>query len=236
MANTITIVSLGPGDPELITIKGLKKLQEADIIYSPSTLLKNGTVSSRALDILLSLGLSRDKIKLYNLPMSKDRSFAISAYDEVAQLAKANYKEGLRVAITAEGDSGIYSSSHYIIDQLKEEGFPVDKIAGVPAFISAGALAHLHIVKQEEELHIIPGIISKAELLAKLQTNTVLVLMKASQCEADIKLVLSESTNIECHYFENIGFENEFYSSDISVIHERRFPYFSLLIIKNIES
>lgn len=234
MANTITIVSLGPGDPELITVKGLKKLQEVDVIYSPSTLLKSGTVSSRALDILLSLGLSRDKIKLYNLPMSKDRSLAISAYTEVARLARADYKQGLSVAITAEGDSGIYSSSHYIIDQLKDDGLPVDKIAGVPAFISAGALAHLHIVRQEEELHIIPGIIAKEELISKLKCNTVLVLMKASQCEEDIKEALSETNDIECHYFENIGFENEFYSSDISVINERHFPYFSLLIIKNI--
>lgn len=233
MANTITIVSLGPGDPELITIKGLKTLQKADVIYSPSTLLKSGKTSSRALDILLSLELSRDKIRLYNLPMSKDRSLAISAYDAVAQLAKEDYKKGLNVAITAEGDSGIYSSSHYVIDQLKGEGLPVDKVAGVPAFISAGALAHLHIVKQEEELHIVPGIISQKELQSKLANNAVLVLMKASQCEEDIKEALANSKDIECYYFENIGFENEFYSSDIATIKDRRFPYFSLLILKN---
>lgn len=232
MANTITIVSLGPGDPELITLKGLKLLQGADVIYSPSTTLKSGKLSSRALDILVSLGIEKTKVKLYDLPMNKDRSLAIQAYNSVSDLALSDYKKGLKVVITAEGDSGFYSSSHYITDNLKQEGIEVDKIAGVPAFISAGALAHLHIVKQEEELHVVPGILTKEELLVKIEANHVVVIMKASQCESVIKEVLQDGLHAECHYFENIGFPKEFYSADPSAILERDFPYFSLLIIK----
>ena len=51
------------------------------------------------------------------------------------------------VAITAEGDSGFYSSVNYMFDKLASMGLPITTVAGVPAFIAAGAISGLHIVK-----------------------------------------------------------------------------------------
>lgn len=233
MANTITFVSLGPGDPSLITLKGLKQLQEADVIYAPSTQLKSGKVSSRAFDIITSLGVDGAKIKLFDVPMSKNREMAIQAYKEVSELVYQAYQEGLQVAISAEGDAGFYSSSHYVTESLKLKGVEVDKIPGIPAFIASGALAHLHIAKQEEELHVVPGILTLEELTHKLNAGHAVVVMKASQCEEEIKQATKEFPNAYFHYFENVGLPTEFYTQDISTILARKFPYFSLLIIKN---
>ena len=76
-------VSLGPGDPELITLKGLNALQQADVIFCPATNVAGGETKSRALDILKALPVELTKIQLYQIPMSQSRTEAIVAYDNV---------------------------------------------------------------------------------------------------------------------------------------------------------
>ena len=76
MSYPICFVSLGPGDPELITLKGLKKLRQAEIIYCPATMNKNGQLLSRAARIIEELGIGESAIRLFTLPMSKDRTEA----------------------------------------------------------------------------------------------------------------------------------------------------------------
>lgn len=73
MTYPISFVSLGPGEPELITVKGLKQLQQADIIYCPATRNKQGGVISRAADIVRALEIDKAAIRCFMLPMSKER-------------------------------------------------------------------------------------------------------------------------------------------------------------------
>ena len=95
-------VSLGPGDPELITLKALKALQKVDVIYCPATILKERVVS-RSLDIMLEVGVDRQKIELFHVPMSKERSGAEEAYLAVAKRIHDAYKNDKEVAFVAEG-------------------------------------------------------------------------------------------------------------------------------------
>ncbi len=171
MSNPITFVSLGPGDPELITLKGLKALQRADSIFCPSTVLSNGKTSSRAMDILLQLGIEQQKISLFDVPMSKNRSLAIESYGNIASAIARQQKSGQHIAVTAEGDAGFYSTVYYISEYLQAENIPV----------SCGTLANLHIVKQEEELHIVPGKLLPEELKQKLEDGNPVVIMKANE-------------------------------------------------------
>ena len=79
----ITFVSLGPGEAELITLKGLKALQAADCIFCPETPARDGRPLSRAADIMLRLDIPADHIRRFSLPMSKQRTDALNAYDQV---------------------------------------------------------------------------------------------------------------------------------------------------------
>ncbi len=232
MSDFVTFVSLGPGDAELISLKALKALQQADIILCPSTVSPVGNMLSRSRDILLELNINDSVISLFDVPMSKDRSQAILCYKEVAELIEKHYEKRLKIAVVAEGDAGFYSSTHYISDNLISKNIPTERIAGIPAFIACAALANIHIAKQEEELHIIPGIISSNDLTKRIATENSIVIMKPSQSEQAIKQAMSSIDKVEIHYFENVGIkEKEFYTQDIHEIIDRKFPYFSLLII-----
>lgn len=232
MENLISVVSLGPGEADLITIKGFKALSDADVIYAPSTKMKNGSISSRALEVIKELGIDATKVQLYHLPMCKSREEALMAYKGVADNAYSDVLQNKKVAITAEGDAGLYSSSHYIIDFLSEKGIEVSKIPGIPAFIACGALAKVHLALQEESLVVLAKPLELDELQRVIGNNQSVVIMKASQSETPIKKLLREYTNLHLYYFENVGFKNEFYTTDWNEIIERRFPYFSLLILK----
>lgn len=228
----ITFVSLGPGEADLITLKGLKSLQTADCIFYPATIVNEGNISSRALDILTELNIDSQKTIFFHVPMSKNRSPATEAYKKVSQEAERQYRKGLKVAIVAEGDAGFYSSVHYISDNLVNQGILVEHIAGIPAFIASGALAGIHIVKQEEELNVIPGVISGSDLIQKIQSGKVVVIMKVSQCQEAVKECISMIPKAKFHYFENVGVnDKEYYTLNTEEIISRKFPYFSLMII-----
>lgn len=232
MNHPIHFVSLGPGDPELITLKGLKNLLQADIIYCPATKGKHGTVS-RATDIMKALEIEKASIRPFILPMSKERTEAWKAYNTLYEEALAEYRNKKRIVIVAEGDAGFYSSIQYIYDKFTEAQVPVRRIAGIPAFIAAGALAGLHIVKQEEQINVIPGTASFEELSGKILGGTVVVLMKLPGCQDAIReCLLKYADRADFHYFENIGTEKEYYISDPQEILQRKFPYFSLMIIQ----
>lgn len=232
MNRTITFVSLGPGEPELITVKGLKTLQQADQIFCPATLTPSGKQVSRAANILRALEIEEHKIRPFVLPMSKDRQKAIEAYDQLLVDAAGSLREGKKVVIVAEGDAGFYTSIQYIYHQLEKEHIEVKRVPGIPAFIAAGATGGLHIVKQEERLMVIPGTATADELDQFIRQGYNLVIMKLSACIEAVHECIHRHPETHFHYFENVGTEKEKYISDPEIIAQTNFPYFSLLIIQ----
>ena len=232
MTYPISFVSLGPGEPELITVKGLRQLQKADIIYCPATRNRQRESISRAADIVRALEINETAIHCFILPMSKDRTEAWKVYDTLYNEAATQYAEGKQIVIVAEGDAGFYSSIQYLYDKFTDAGIAVQRIAGIPAFIAAGALAGLHIVKQEEQIVVIPGTLSAAELSEKINAGYVIVIMKLSQCVDAVHECIRKHPQTQFHYFENVGTEKEYYTSDRKVIADKVYPYFSLMIIQ----
>lgn len=228
----VSFVSLGPGEAELITLKGLKALQNADCIFCPETPARNGSLLSRAADIMHQLGIPAERIRRFPLPMSKQRGDALHAYDQVYAATLSLHRTGKKVAIVAEGDAGLYSSIHYIYEKLQAGGTPVEQIAGIPAFIAAGARGGLHIASQEERLTVIPGITTAEEIERLVQSRNTVVIMKLSQCTGEVHRCIRLHPEYDYRYFENVGTPQEKYLSDGQQIAALRFPYFSLLIIR----
>lgn len=231
--SSVLFVSLGPGEAELITVKGLKALQSSDCIFCPETVTKDGRNFSRAADIMLQLDIPKDKICRFSLPMSKQREKALSAYDRVHMETLSLHKDNKRVAIVAEGDAGFYSSIHYIYEKLQAENIPVEHIAGIPAFIAAGAQGGLHIVSQEERLTVIPGNTTAEEIEKLISEKSAIVIMKLSQCTDEVHRCIHLHPEYAYHYFENVGTSGERYLNNMKQIEAIRFPYFSLLIIRS---
>lgn len=230
----IHFVSLGPGDPELITLKALRQLEQADTIYTPVPVSRKGRHSSKAEEMMLSLGIRPEQILLYDLPMSKDRDGAQQAYLDVADqvIAQVQVQPEASIAIVAEGDCGFFSSSAYIAEHLEAAGLRYEQHCGVPAFIACNARLQGQLVQLEEQCTVIPGQATDEEWQRAWASPHTIVVMKGSLCEAELKHAITAHPERHWHYFEFVGMEKEFISSSPEAILERSFPYFSILISK----
>ncbi|MFI3278327.1 MAG: precorrin-2 C(20)-methyltransferase [Rikenellaceae bacterium] len=233
MNNKITFVSLGPGDPELITLKGFRILKESDVILCPATKGSDGELLSRAKDIVEALGVDISKVECFVVPMSRDRRETLLRYEDVARKAFELQKSGLKVAITAEGDAGFYSSSQYVEEFVWGLGGESCRVAGVPAFIDCARRANTHVVNQDSSFEVMARVESAEALLCEMSKDKSIVLMKISQWEAAIKEAIARSTSHDFYYIESCGVDaKEFFSRDKQEIIARKFPYFAILIIK----
>lgn len=230
----IYFVSLGPGDPELITLKALRQLEQADTIYTPVPVSRKGRHASKAQEMMLSLGIRPEQIYLYDLPMSKDRDGAQQAYLDVAELViqQARQQPEASIAIVAEGDCGFYSSSAYIAEHIEQAGLSYEQHCGVPAFIACNARLQGQLVQLEEQCTVIPGQATEEEWQRAWASKHTIAVMKGSLCEAELKDAIRSYPERHWHYFEFVGMEKEFITSDPEAILARSFPYFSILISK----
>lgn len=226
----VRFVSLGPGDAELITLKSLHALQQAEVLFCPSTLSKSGQILSRAATLLQELGIS-ETVRLFHLPMSKDRTQAMAVYRDVLRQIVEEYEKGKRIAVAVEGDAGIYASIHYVLDELKTQQVPTEQLCGIPSFIAAGAAAQLQLISQEERLVVIPGSIASEELDNYLSNNHVPVIMKLSGSIDPIHQYMEMHPEYTYHYFENVSTDKAYYSCDQEELRGKEYPYFSLMII-----
>ena len=189
----ISIISLGPGDPELITLKGLRRLREADAIYCPATVQPDGSLASRAADILRALDIDLATIRPFPVAMRDDRAAALADYGAAVERIAAECAEGRRVAVTAEGDAGFYSSSGYVSALLAERGLSTERIAGIPAFVACAASEGVVIAEQTEETDVLTTLASADELLGRVAAGRSVVLMKPSRYASAVKEALAQA-------------------------------------------
>ena len=226
----ITFLSLGPGDPELLTIKALKTLKGADVVMVPATRNREGTMKSRATEII-SEWCDDNRLMVYELPMLKDRQAVSLVYDRIFADCVRLFEEGRRVVVAVEGDVSIYASIHYVMERLEEASIPVVQSAGIPSFITGAASAGLSLVSQQQRLTILPGDADAETLHQLLENNHVVVVMKLSQCQEAVKDFLRQNPQTTCHYFENVGTPEAYHTTLCDEILSRHIPYFSLCII-----
>lgn len=235
MIQAVYFVSLGAGDPELITLKALRLLERADVIYSPVSLSPNGRRASKSKSIMLSLGIKEEQIVSYDMPVNREREGAEDAYKQVAEDIKARRQANgdLIAAVVAIGDAGFYASSAYIGELLEAENIPTSYLPGVPALIASNALIGGQLVQLDEQLRVIPGVATPREWEEAWQSKHTVVIMKGSMAEEEIKRAMKSYPHRHWHYLEYVGYEGkELYLNDVNQIAERKFPYFSLIISK----
>uniref|UniRef100_A0AB33JE39 Cobalt-precorrin-2 C(20)-methyltransferase n=1 Tax=Prevotella sp. GTC17260 TaxID=3236796 RepID=A0AB33JE39_9BACT len=224
--NSIQFVSLGPGDPEMVTLGALHALQRADIILAPGN-----KETSRAADIVRSLGITTP-IEVFHIPMSTNRQAALDAYAELADLAKQAIEQDKRVAVCVEGDASVYASMHYVMDLLAAEGYPATQLPGIPSFIAAAAVANMHLASGNQRLVVVPGNLTPTDTEHYLADNCVVVVMKLSACIDALHTVMAQHPDWQYAYYENVGLPTSFFSQRIEDIVARQPTYFSMLIIR----
>lgn len=226
----INFVSLGPGGADYVTLQAMRSLSEADKIYCFAI---NGM--SHAADTIYETGIENCKVAKIDIPMSSDRNMAKEIYRHTADIIETEWHEGMSIAVATEGDTGIYATTHYVMDCLTEREIPVRQMPGIPSFIAAASIAGLHLVKLKERLLVVPGLITEEEIEQYVENGINIVIMKLSKATENIHRCLQDHPEYIYHYFENIGAEGEKaekHITDTDELKKMDYPYFSLMIIQ----
>ena len=229
--NRIYGVSLGPGDPDLITVKGLKILQDSDLIFYPGSLFADGTKDSYVRPMLEHYLPDTSKLHGFFLKMGLDRSAAEETYDETTALLIRAWKQGKKISIACEGDLSFYASFSYLLQRLQQQNIPVELIPGITSFSLGAAQHQVPLCLQNEKLVFLPLEYSIEKIEQTLEDFDTLVLMKI-RTGLPALLPHFRTKNWRFYYCERLGTANEYITSDIEELHQRDIPYFSLLIIK----
>lgn len=227
----VTGVSLGPGDPELITLKGLMALQLADKIYYPGSVYANGEKVSYSVEILKHYKLDGERFHGFYLEMNENRQQANEVYLQTASLVIRDVENGLNVVIVSEGDLSTYSSFSYLLEHLLKKGLEVDLVPGITSFGLAAALAKLPLGLQNEPVIILPRVASIEALEMALKQSKTVVLLKIRSVMPVIERVL-EKDEFTFLYCERLGTNHEFITREWKDVINRTIPYFSLIILK----
>jgi len=223
-------VGVGPGDPELITLKALRLIQNAQVV----SYLSNDKGQSQAFDIASEAFKHNDKEQCHipvPMPMSIDRSFANRAYDEGAEAIKAQLSKGLDVIFLCEGDPLFFGSFAYLLERLSPE-FECLSVPGISSVHAASSTLVHPLTMLKESFTIVSGRHTQTQLEAALRQHDSVVIMKAGKARSKILAALSSTERLgDAQYLEYIGRENQKIVRDLSLLQDINGPYFSLFVV-----
>ena len=225
MKGTLYGIGLGPGDPELITLKAARLIEAATTIAYPT--LAGGDSFARAIAKDLIKDGTRE-IRM-DVPMTTERQPAQDAYDAgAAEIAKV-LETGGNVVCLCEGDPFFYGSFMYLNARLVDD-FNVEVIPGVTSITACATRAGMPLAARNERLTVLPGPLPEAELKARIEGAESVVIMKVGRHLAKIKGVI-DALNLtdQATYVERATLPEEVVLP-LSQAPEKA-PYFSMILL-----
>lgn len=216
-------IGLGPGDPDLLTLKAVKVLQSADLICVPNSKGQEST----ALEIVKPHLSPKASILPMGFSMSQDLETRRTSRRENAELIHAHLSRGQNVAFLTLGDPMLYSTFSYILDYLPT-GFQVETVPGIYSFSAISSLLSQTLVKGDDKLAVISSFDDAA--LTLLQSAETVICMKVSAYHEELFQFLSIQNNYRFVMMTDAGKPSQKCYTDISVL-EEKVPYFSTAII-----
>ena len=217
-------VGVGPGDPELLTVKAVRVLREADVVIVPDASSGDKVALNIAKDYL------KDKqIQFVKTPMVRDKAVMDAAHEQAADTICALLDEGKQVAFLTLGDPAIYSTYMYIHQKVLRRGYAVEVVPGIPSFCAAAARLNQSLCLGREPLTIIPASHDQNDLM-DLPGNK--VFMKAGRSILELQQALADRGLLDgASMVENCSMENEHVYPHFADLKEPS-GYFSLVIVK----
>ncbi len=221
-------VGVGPGDPELLTLKAVRILKECDVIAIPQENKENCTAYQIARQAVPELD-EKPYLPL-PMPMTKEREQLAASHEAAAARTAEQLAAGRMVALITLGDATVYSTYLYIHERIKRMGFETRIINGIPSFCAAAARLDMPLVNGSQKLHILPA---SYQIEEALDLPGVKVLMKSGRQMPKVKALL-RGRGMEARMVENCGMEGERTYQSLEEIPDQA-GYFSLVIAESSE-
>lgn len=222
---------IGPGDPELVTIKARIAIEKCPVIVLPNPDRKDCIAYKTAEK--LDIDLKNKIIVETDFPMTKEDELLQKAWNETADSIAGYLDGGKDVCFLTIGDPSVYSTCMYVVYILMERGYSIKIIPGVTSFTAAACSAGIDLASQNEKIHVIPG---SYDIEKSFYLDGTLVFMKSGKKLKDLFCFLSDQKkdyDFDFCAVSNCSFENEVMVNELSDVN-RLSGYLTTVIVKNI--
>ncbi len=222
-------IGVGPGDPELITLKALNCIKKSDIIILPA----EPKEECYAFQIVKAIYPEIHEKEIVCLPflMIKDKEQLAASHNQIYKSIQTFLEKGKTIAFLTIGDPTVYSTYSYIHKRELSKSGNAFIISGVPSFCAAAASLGISLADHKEQLHIIPGSYNIEETAHLSGTR---IYMKAGKKLNKLKLFLQQLpdiANFVVYSISNCGMQNEKRAVGLENLNEKS-GYLTIVIVK----
>lgn len=226
MTGTLYGLGIGPGDPELITLKALRLLQAAPVVAYP------GPAEGESLARSIVAGYLRpDQTELpIRMPLLVDRFPAQQVYDRAAEEIAAHLAGGRDVAVICEGDPFFYGSFMYLFGRMVER-FPVEVVPGVSSLTACAAALGAPLASRNDVLTVVPAPLEASVLRARLEGVDAAAIVKVGRHLDKVRRVLQQlGVADRARYVERATMDTQRILKLNEVAGDAA-PYFSMILV-----
>jgi len=227
-------VGLGPGDPELVTLKAARIIGTADVVaYHSGT---HGRSIARSIAVeLLPIGVIEEAL-VYPVTTVRSehpggyRAAMVDFYDKSAARLAVHLRAGRTVVVLCEGDPLFYGSYMYLHDRLSAL-FETEVVPGVTSVSAAAAAAGKPLVRHEDVLTILPGTLPGPELARRLADTQAAAILKLGRTFPAVRAALAEAGRLDDAWYVERASTPGQTLIPVAEVDAAAVPYFSIILL-----
>ncbi|WP_305987614.1 precorrin-2 C(20)-methyltransferase [Roseibium sp. MMSF_3544] len=226
MSGTLYGIGLGPGDPELMTLKAHRLISSAKVVAYPAP--DTGESFARSI-AAATIPAGAREIPII-VPMRVDRFPAQEIYDKAAGEISEVLAAGQDVITLCEGDPFFYGSFMYLFERLSDR-FSVEIVPGVTSLTACAAQLQRPLTSRNDVLTVIPGPLPDAEIEQKIEKAQAVAIMKVGRHLSRLRALLDRMGLLEkAGYVERASLAEQKVHRLVDLNSEKA-PYFSMILI-----
>jgi precorrin-2 C20-methyltransferase/precorrin-3B C17-methyltransferase len=234
MTGRFSVVGIGPGDPELITIKAAKTIGAAGVVAYHAGVGKQSHARRIAAGLIPAAAIEEELRYPVTTGTTDHPGGYVGAmadfYEACTVRLAAHLDAGRDVVLLAEGDPLFYGSSMYLHDRFKDV-YETSVVPGVPAFAAATAAVAAPLVRQTDVLTVLPGTLPEPELARRLADTEAAIIMKLGRTFPAVRSALAQAGRLEGAWYVERASQADERWLPVAEVDPDSVPYFSLIVV-----
>ena len=234
-------IGVGPGDPDLLTVKAVKAIQNADIIMCPASKEDRPSIALSVVSTLIDKSKNQEIVKLI-FPMTKDKDILEETWKKNARIMAQKVLLGKNVVYLTVGDPYLYSTWIYMHKDLKENhpSMEISVIPGIVSMFTFASKAGVSIAEGADKVAIIPSCYDLSSVKEIAKNSETMVFLKDGRYFDQVIDVLKESGFPDDSIFaigQDLGTENDIIRKmTLGEVNDESLTtkYFSILVVKRV--
>lgn len=231
---TLYGLGVGPGDPELITVKAFRLLQQSPVIAYPKKRMGSKSYAHQIAELYVKQAVDKEMLGLV-FPMTRDPEILEREWNNTVEQVWERLSEGKDVAFVTEGDPMFYSTFIHMMRVMQEEHpeVPIVTVPGVSSFLGAASRFNLPLADGDERIGIIPATEDREAMRREIEAHDCVVFLKVAKVLPMIIGLLKEMNLADkAAVATKVTSSEEMVWTDVRELERAELSYLTLMVVK----